>query len=131
MSASEKAASAVDGKRFQPPLNGYALVPLDDLIVPVIINGQVTRRVYISARIVAARRDLQDAVKNRLSEYQDKVIADLVPFFQDYFLDHNMLDLAVIKEKLAKDAKQVYGEDVSDVLLTNVFDQTLGRADGR
>jgi flagellar basal body-associated protein FliL len=127
LSAAEMAASAQDKKRFQPPLTAYALVKLDDMIVPVIINGQVTRRVYISARIVAQSRELTSGIQARLSEYQNAVIADLVPFFQNYFLDHNTLDLPQIKERLVAHAKEVYGDQVSDVLLTNVFDQTLGR----
>ncbi len=127
MTASDKAASAEDHKRFQPPLSAPALVKFEDLIVPVIINGQVTRRVYITARIVATRRDLTDAVEAKTTAYRDAVIADLVPFFQNYYLDHDTLDLNVIKERLTKDAHTLYGDNVSDVLLINVFDQSLGR----
>jgi hypothetical protein len=76
---------------------------------------------------VAQSRELTSGIQARLSEYQNAVIADLVPFFQNYFLDHNTLDLPQIKERLVAHAKEVYGDQVSDVLLTNVFDQTLGR----
>lgn len=127
LSAAEIAASAQDKKRFQPPLSAYALVKLDDMIIPVIIRGQVTRRVYISARIVARSREATAGIQARLSEYQNAVIADLVPFFQNYFLDHDTLDLPEIKQRLAAHAKQIYGDQASDVLLTNVFDQALGR----
>jgi hypothetical protein len=128
LTAAERAAQSLDKRKFQPPLSAYKLVKMDDMIVPVILNGEVRRRVYITARIMAAGPQYGEAVKTRLGQFQNVVIADLVPFFQNYFADHDTLDPISIKDHLRADAKQVYGDKITDVLLVNVFDQNIGRA---
>ena len=62
-----------------------------------------------------------------MNRFRDAVINDLVPYFQDYFLTHDMLDVGVIKAKLVKHAKAVYGDHMKDVLLINAFDQANNR----
>jgi hypothetical protein len=127
MTAAERAAAEADKKKFQPPLNAFKFVKPDDLIIPVIINGRVTKRVYVTVRLVAARPDLEPAVKAKIGNFQNEVIGDLLPFFQTYFLDHDVIDLTLLKGRLVTHAKHVYGGDVRDVLLGNVFEQAGGQ----
>jgi flagellar basal body-associated protein FliL len=127
MSASEKAAAAADKKKFQPPLSAYKFVKPDDLIIPVIINGQVKKRVYVTVRLMAASPSFEAAIKAKVGSFQNEVIGDLVPFFQVYFLDHETIDLTLLKERLMSHAKHVFGGNVQDVLLGNVFEQAGGR----
>ncbi len=55
------------------------------------------------------------------------MISDLVPYFQTYFTDHDMVDVVAIKARLLKNAKAVYGERVADVLMINAFEQNNNR----
>ena len=128
MSASEKAAAEADKKKFQPPLSNYVLIKFnDDLIIPVIINGQVKKRVYLTGRVMARGPDAKGAIDAKMGRFQNEVICDLLPFFQDYFLTHQIVDLQLLKDKLVFHAKKVYGDDAKDVLLTDVFEQAGGR----
>ncbi len=127
MSAAEKAASAADKKRFQPPPTNYTLIKFShDLIIPVLIDGQVKKRVYLTGRIMAATPGAKAAIEAGMNRFLNEVIGDLVPFLQVYFLSHQTVDLKVLKEKLVAHAKQVYGADAQDVLLINVFEQAGG-----
>lgn len=123
MTEAEKAAAELAAKKFQPPVAALDLVKLDDMIIPVIIDGQVNRRVFIIARLVVDNPANQTAVEERLRSYQDAVLRDLVPFFQKFFLDHEAVSAEVVKERLMGSAKKVYGGMVKEVLLINVFDQ--------
>ena len=128
MTASEKAAAEADKKKFQPPLTAYTLIKFsDDLIIPVIINGQVKKRVYLTGRLMARAPDAKGAIEANMGRFQNEVIGDLLPFFQVYFETHDIVDLQMLKDKLVAHAKKVYGDDVKDVLLTNVFEQAGGR----
>ena len=124
MTAAEKAAAEADKKKFQPPLSAFKFVKPDDLIIPVIINGQVKKRVYVTVRLMASVPSAEAAIQARVSVFQNAVLADLIPFFQVYFLDHQTIDLQLLKDRLVGHAKKVYGSDVKDVLLGNVFEQS-------
>jgi flagellar basal body-associated protein FliL len=128
LTGAEKAAAELAAKKFQPPVAALDLVKLDDMIIPVIIDGQVNRRVFIIARLVVNQAANVTAVEEKLRVYQDQVLRDLVPFFQKYFVDHDTVSADVVKVRLIAAAKKVYGETVPDVLLINVFDQTNGKA---
>lgn len=123
LTGAEKAAAELSAKKFQPPATGLDMVKLDDMIIPVIIDGQVNRRVFIIARLVVSAPANQTPVEDRLRLYQDAVLRDLVPFFQKYYLDHDAVGAELVKQRLVAAAKTVYGDMVSDVLLINVFDQ--------
>jgi uncharacterized protein YybS (DUF2232 family) len=124
LSASEEAAAEASKKKFVAPTSALKLVKVSDMILPVIMNGQVKRRVFLTMRIVAAASDKEKIIETNLPWFQGAVVADLVPFLQTYYSQHDTLDIALIKMKLAAHAKQVYGEDTaSDVLLVNVFEQ--------
>lgn len=127
MTAAEKAAAEADKKKFQPPLTNFTLIKFhDDLIIPVIIDGQLKKRVYLTGRIMAATPGAKATIEGKMSKFQNEVIGDLVPFFQTYFQNHDTADLHMIKEKLVAHAKTVYGADAQDVLLTNFFEQSGG-----
>lgn len=127
MSAAEKAAAEADKKKFQPPLTNYTLIKFThDLIIPVLIDGEVKKRVYLTGRIMAATPGAKAAIEGGMNRFLNEVIGDLVPFFQTYFQTHQTVDLKLLKEKLVEHAKKVYGADVQDVLLTNVFEQAGG-----
>lgn len=124
MTDAEKAAQNLKSKRFQGPSVAFNLIKLDDMIIPVIIEGKVNRRVFIIARLMVDQPANESTVEANVRHYQDAVIRDLVPFFQTYYLTHDTVDASVVKERLTASAKKVYGDMITDVLLINVFDQT-------
>lgn len=131
MSASEKAAAEADKKKFQAPLTNYTLVKFShDLIIPVLMGGEVKKRVYLTGRIVGASAASKAAIEGGMNRYLNAVIGDLVPFCQTYFQSHETMDLKLLKEKLVAHAKKVYGAEAQDVLLINVFEQA-GSGGGR
>lgn len=128
LTASEKAAADLKEKnKFKPPLAALPQVKMDDLVVPVIMNGKAERRVMLIARLVATTAADEALVKANMNRFQDAVIKDLVPYFQNYFLSHDMVDAPDMKARLIKQAKAVYGDKVKDVLLVNTFEQSGGR----
>ena len=127
MTEAERAAAGLAARKFQPPKSQLDLVKLDDMIVPVIMDGRVNRRVFIIARLVVDEPANVTAVEAGLRVYQDQVLRDLVPFFQKYFLDRDTVSAEVVKGRLTAAAKTVYGEMVPDVLLINVFEQASPR----
>lgn len=128
MSAAEKAAAEADKKKFQPPTTNYTLIKFThDLIIPVLIDGQVKKRVYLTGRIMAATPAAKANIEGGMNRFLNEVIGDLVPFFQTYFQTHDTIELGLLKQKLVTHAKAVYGADAQDVLLINVFEQTGGR----
>ena len=44
-----------------------------------------------------------------------------IPYFEKYFVEHELPDLTVIKKKLTRHAHEVYAGKVKQVLLVNVF----------
>jgi hypothetical protein len=123
----EKAAAQVEAKKFQPPTTGLDLVKLDDMIVPVIIDGRVIRRVFIIARLKVNAPANVTTVESKLRLYQDAVLRDLIPFFQKYYLDHDAVDVMIVKDRLNQSARKVFGEMVPEVLMINAFDQESPR----
>src|SRR5690349_21504825 len=71
LTGAEKAAAELSAKKFQPPPAALDLVKLDDMIIPVIIDGRVNRRVFIIARLVVNAPANQTPVEARLKKYQD------------------------------------------------------------
>src|ERR1700761_3984939 len=70
LSAAEQAAAALDKKsKFDAPLAAFTLVKLDDMIIPVIVDGQVRRRVFVTARLVGKARESAGPIKEKLSAY--------------------------------------------------------------
>ncbi len=132
MTAAEKAAAELSLKnKFKPPIAAYVLVKMDDMVIPVIINGRVERRVLLIARLKAATAPDEALIKADMSRYTDSVLRDLVPYFQNYFITNSMLDITAIKARLLKHAKTTFGERVQDVLLINAFEQSNGRIQER
>jgi hypothetical protein len=115
-------------RRFKAPTAALTFVNLRDMIVPVVVDGKVKTRVYISARLLVATAD-KASVETKIARYQDAVLAEFVPYFSDYFARHDLLDLEDIKARLVKNAKRLYGDQVQDVLLVNVFEQKFGALD--
>lgn len=107
---------------FTPPDRAPILYPLEDLIIPVILDAQVIKRVYITARleIVPGNRA---AVENGLSRMESALNENLIVYFQNHFATNRRLDIRGIKRVMVRSAQQVYGEMVADVLLLTVFEQ--------
>lgn len=119
----ERAAQELAAARFKPPRAAFNLIKLDDMIIPVILDGRLERRVFVIARLRVDRAANESAVQAQLRVYQDAVLKDLVPFLQLYYADHDAIDAVTVKERLTVTAKAVYGDKVLDVVLINVFDQ--------
>jgi flagellar basal body-associated protein FliL len=127
-SAAEKAAAEADAKAkesaFNAPLEALPMVRMADMIVPVIVDGGVQRRIYVNLRLVT-RPDARDRVLAGLSKYENALLHDLVPYFQDYFRRNDKIDLPAVKKKLRAHAQTVFGEAVTDVLLVNLFESGI------
>src|SRR5262245_27854092 len=82
MTAAEEAAQKAQAaaKKFEAPGAVIPFVELKDMIVPVVVNGQVKTRVYISVRLWVAPGEA-DAVEATISRYEDGVIAEFLPYF--------------------------------------------------
>ncbi len=129
LSAAEQAAADLKAKTaFKPPLAAFVLVKMDDMVVPVIIDGKVQRRVLLIARIMGNVSSDEAFIKANMNRFSDSVLNDLVPYFQNYFTNHDMVDAPAIKSRLVKHAKTVFGDRIKDVLLINVFEQGSGRS---
>src|SRR5262249_21503368 len=80
MSAAEQAAAELKKKnKFQPPLAAYTLVKMDDLVLPVIINGKSQRRVLLIAKVMATAASDKAYVQANMTSFSDAVLSDLVP----------------------------------------------------
>ena len=81
MTAAEKAAADLALKnKFKPPLAAYVLLKMDDMVIPVIINGQVQRRVLLIARVKATAAPDEAIIKADMNRLQDAALRDLVPY---------------------------------------------------
>ncbi|MBL8627996.1 MAG: hypothetical protein JNM81_00095 [Rhodospirillaceae bacterium] len=125
-SAAAAAAAKVDAekkaKAFKPPTEAMTFVVLRDMIVPVLTATKLERTVYLSVRLSVVKAQ-KDAVQNQIVRYENAVLDEFIPYFQNYFQDHSVLDLKEIKAKLNVLAKKLYGDKVIDVMLVNVFEQ--------
>ena len=106
---------------FVPPDRAPILYPLEDLVIPVIVDARVIKRVYITARmqIVFGNRS---AVEKGLSRMENALNENLIVYFQDHFSKQRRADPRGIKKIMVKAAEEVYGSMVSDVLLLTVFE---------
>jgi hypothetical protein len=128
MTAAERAAAELKQKnQFKPPAAAYKLVKMDDMVVPVIIDGSVRKKVVIVARVVTVTGDDEKFVQAGMKRLSDRVLSDLVPFLQTYYTKTDSIDAQLIKDRFVKHAKDIFGERAKDVLLVNVFDQNNGR----
>jgi hypothetical protein len=128
LTAAEKAAAELEEKnKFKPPTAAFPLVRMDDMVIPVIINGQSQRRVFLIGRLMATTAPDEAYIEAHMSRFQNALIKDLVPYFQAYFLERDMLDIIAVKARMVKNAKAVFGDHVQDVVLTNIFEQSTSR----
>jgi len=128
MSASEKAAAMAEASKkvYVPPDSVMTFVDLRDMIIPVVINEKVERKVYLSVRLRVVKAE-KDAVENEIVRYESAVLDTFIPYFQSYFSrDHDLMDLVEIKKKLNQIGKKLYGEKLIDVMLINMFEQRFG-----
>lgn len=114
-------------KKFRPPSAALQLVKVNDMIVPVIINGRLVRRISITVRLVVREASNKTLVEDNLPHYQDILVQELIPYFQAYFYSHDVIDIKEVKKLLIEQSKKIYGDLVTDVLLINVFQQDIGR----
>ena len=121
-----KKAEAAAKAAFVAPEVVIPFVDLKDMIVPVVVNGQIKTQVYISVRIWIAPGQ-KDPVEAQISRYEDAVIAEFIPYFSEFFARNDMLNLEDIKRRLVKLAKKLYADKVKDVLIVNVFEQKFGK----
>jgi hypothetical protein len=128
LTVAEKAAAELEAKnKFVPPQAEFKLVKMDDMVVPVIIDGKAERRVMLIARLMGNTNEDKKIIEAGLTRYQDEMLKDFVPYFQTYFVKNDMLDIQEIKKRLVKHAKTVFGDNVKDVLLVNAFEQSNNR----
>ena len=111
------------------PTEALVLQKVPDMIVPVILAGGVQRRISVSVRLVT-KNAVKSRVQDELPKYQDALLHDLILYFQDYFVRNDAIDIESIRKRALADATKVYGEDISDVLLVNVFDMGGAAARG-
>ncbi len=110
------------------PTEALVQQKVPDMIVPVILSGGVQRRISVSIRLVT-NNAAKAKVQAELPKYQDALLNNLILYFQDYFVKNDELNVDIVRKRARDTAAKVYGEDVSDVLLVNVFD--LGGAAAR
>ncbi|MEQ9446060.1 MAG: hypothetical protein RJS98_10875 [Rhodospirillaceae bacterium] len=126
--AEEMAEGEVDDKESQgnsgfiPPERAPILYPLEDLVIPVILDARIAKRIYITARIEIAQGN-RAAVENGMPRMESALNERLIVYFQNHFARYRRPDLRGIKREMVTAAQQVYGEMVSDVLLITVFEQ--------
>lgn len=123
------AGNTADGEKsnFKPPTSAFQQVKVTDMVVPVIMNGQLVRRVSITVRLVVYEAGNKTLVEDNLPYFQSILVRELVPYFQAHFRNNDVVNLPDIKRVLRAQSERVYGELVADVLLVNVFQQNVGR----
>ncbi len=125
-SADDDAAVSTE-RKFKPPSSALQLVKVNDMVVPVIINGRLVRRISVTVRLVVGEASNKTLVQENLPLYQDILVQELIPYFQAYFYNHDIVDIKEVKKLLMEQSKKIYGDLVTDVLLINVFQQDIGR----
>ena len=122
MDAVAAAAAEADAKAtaYKGPTEALTLVKPPDMVIPVIANGTVTKRIYINMRLDVKTAD-KARVQAELARFESNVLQEMVPYFQTYFEKRDVIDVMEIKKKLNSHAQKVYGEAVNQVLLLNVF----------
>lgn len=107
---------------FVPPERASILYPLEDLVIPVIMDGRVIKRVYITGRIEIAPGN-RPAVENGIPRLESELNQRLILYFQNHFAVNRRPDPRGIKRVMVGAAQHVYGDMVSDVLLNSIFEQ--------
>ncbi len=125
-SAADDAAASME-KKFQPPTAAFQLVKVSDMVVPVIVNGRLVRRVSVTVRLIVGEASNKTLVESNLPHYQDIMLQELIPYFQSHFYNNDVVDIKGVKKLLLEQSKKIYGDIVTDVLLINVFQQDVGR----
>ena len=118
-------ADAGGTRDFEPPSSALQLVRVNDMIVPVIIEGRLVRRVMMNARLVVSSAGEKSLVEDTLPIFQDRLVKELVPYFQNHFRNNDIIDIRDLKRFLKIQAEAVYGDVVIAVLLTNAFQQKV------
>lgn len=124
MTAAESAAAKAEAakKVFEPPDEVMTFVDLRDMIIPVVIGTNASRKVYLSVRLHVVKAQ-KDAVETQIVRYEDAVLDTFMPYFQTYFAKKNdLMNLVEIKKMLNQMAKKLYGDKVIDVMLINIFE---------
>ncbi len=125
-SDADKAAAEMENK-FKPPTSAPQLVKMTDMIIPVIVDGRLVRKVYITVRLVVVEAQHRTLVEETLAQYQNILLKELIPYFQTHFNNRDVIDLLAIKRKMVAEAHRTYGDLISDVLLINIFQQDVNR----
>ncbi len=107
---------------FTPPERAPMLYPLEDIVIPVIIDARVIKRVYITGRMQIAQGQ-RTPVENGLPRMESALTERLVVYFQKHYAKKRRPDLRGIKREMVAAAQQVYGDMITDVLLITVFEQ--------
>lgn len=107
---------------FVPPERAKMLYPLEDLVIPVIIDGRVIKRVYITGRIEIAQGN-RPAVENGIPRLESELNQRLILHFQEHFKKNRRPNPRLIKRTMVGAAQAVYGDMVPDVLLNSIFEQ--------
>jgi len=125
MDAVAKAAAEADAKAkanaFVAPVVALTMVKAGDLVIPVLNSAGAQRKVFVTARLVIAP-EAKAQITDEVPKIVSAMLSDLIPYFQEYFKDHDKIDLKVIKRKFKKHAKALYGDKVRDVLIVTVFE---------
>ena len=99
---------------------GY--VSLDGINVPVSKNRQFSHYMYMDAKIVLNDRSDSDVIQSKLPFFRDKILKELHK--GNLLRDDGVpgLDIRMIKEKMFKDAVDMYGpEIVVGILVTKLI----------
>ena len=107
---------------FEPPGRAPVIIPLEDIIVPVILDGRVTKRVYITARIHIVQGNFA-LIQNGMPRFENAINQRLLSYLQEHFSKNRLIDPRGIKREMQMAAQTVYGDRVKDVLLLTVFEQ--------
>ena len=118
----EPAAPPTAAPDFVPPARAPVIIPLEDIIVPVILDGRVTKRVYITARIQIVQGNFA-LVQNGMPRFENAINQRLLVYLQEHFARNRLIDPRGIKNEMKLAAQTVYGDRVIDVLLLTVFEQ--------
>ncbi len=126
--AQPAAETGADG--FKAPSSQLQMVKVPDIIVPVIMDGEVTRRVTISMRMVAPDTVKRPLLIAGLPKFQNTMLEDLISYFQDYFAHADVVDVEAVRKKALSHATAIYGDAVSDVLMINVYETGAAATQG-
>ena len=115
-----------DGEPIPPPKEllerQQALVPLEDIVVPVIIDGQVVRNVTLQMR-VHVQWEGRGQMRDDAPRMRGIVIQTMLAFLPDNYSNRTRLQVRQMKRALDRALKRAYGDRVYEAVLINVFEQ--------